>query len=54
MTAQILTRPAASQPSILGRIFTPAAAPAAANDLQAASTSLIVRRRERLRRRDAR
>lgn len=54
MTAQTLTRPAAAQPSVLGRIFTPAATPVAANDTAERATSLIVRRRERLRRRDAR
>lgn len=53
MTAQTLIRPAA-QPSILGRIFTPASAPAPANDTAERATSLIVRRRERIRRRDAR
>lgn len=53
MTAQTLIRPAA-QPSIFGRIFTPAAAPAPANDTAERATSLIVRRRERIRRRDAR
>lgn len=53
MTAQTLIRPAA-QPSVLGRIFVPAATPAAANDTAERATSLIVRRRERIRRRDGR
>lgn len=53
MNMQTLVRPAA-QPAaspVLDRIF---AAPVPANDTEAARTSLIVRRRERQRRRDAR
>lgn len=53
MTTQTLARPAAlpTTSPVLDRIF---AAPVPANDTEAARTSLIVRRRERQRRRDAR
>jgi hypothetical protein len=51
MTTQTLARPAADPSPVLERIF---AAPVPANDTEAARISLIVRRRERQRRRDAR
>jgi hypothetical protein len=56
MTTQILARPItqpASSP-VLDRIFAAATLPAAANDSACAKASLLVRRRERARRRDAR
>lgn len=51
MTTQTLARPTVQPSPVLGRIF---AAPVPANDTEAASTALIVRRRERQRRRGAR
>jgi hypothetical protein len=51
MTTQILARPTVQLSQVLERIF---AAPVPANDTEAARTALIVRRRERQRRRDAR
>lgn len=56
MTTQILARPIpqpASSP-VLDRIFAAATIPATANDSASARPSLLVRRRERARRRDAR
>ncbi len=56
MTTQTLARPAAQSASspVLDRIFAAAAIPAAANDGASAKTSILVRRRDRQRRRDAR
>ena len=56
MTTQILARPIAQPTSspVLDRIFAAATLPAAANDIASAKASLLVRRRERARRRDAR
>jgi hypothetical protein len=56
MTPQTLARPIAQPTSspVLDRIFAAAAIPAPANDSGNAQTSLLVRRRERARRRDAR
>ncbi|MEQ9506263.1 MAG: hypothetical protein RLO80_08310 [Hyphomonas sp.] len=56
MTTQTLARPAAAPAAslVLDRIFAPGAPARAANDMAAAATSLIVRRRERQHRRDAR
>ena len=51
MTMQTLARPTVQPSQVLERIF---AAPVPANDTEAARISLIVRRRERQRRRDAR
>lgn len=56
MTTQPLARPItqpASSP-MLDRIFAAATIPAAANDSSSARPSLLVRRRERARRRDVR
>jgi hypothetical protein len=56
MTTQIPARPipqSASSP-VLDRIFAAATIPAPANDSARARPSLLVRRRERARRRDAR
>jgi hypothetical protein len=56
MTTQILARPVAQPASspVLERIFAAATLPAAANDSASARPSLLARRRERARRRDAR
>lgn len=57
MTTLIAQRPAAqpaAQSEILSRIFAGAPAPEAANDPATERPSLLVRRRERQRRRDAR
>ncbi len=56
MTTLTLARPAAAPTSspVLDRIFTSPAPGRAANDTAASGASLIVRRRERQRRRDAR
>jgi len=51
MTTRTLARPSAQPSPVLERIFT---APVPANDTEAARTALIVRRRERQRRRVAR
>jgi len=51
-----IARPAVPAPHshVLDRILAPISAPAAANDTAGTQVSLIVRRRERQRRRDAR
>lgn len=56
MSAQTLVRPAAAPASspVLDRIFAPVPAAHAANDTRTQAASLIVRRRERQRRRDVR
>ena len=56
MTTETLARPIAQPTSspVLDRIFAAAPIPAAANDSASAKASLLVRRRERVRRRDAR
>ena len=56
MTTLTLARPAAAPAAspVLDRLFAPAAPARAANDIKAQGASLIVRRRERQRRRDAR
>jgi hypothetical protein len=56
MTTQTLAHPATAPASspVLDRIFAPTPAVKPANDAMAQSTSLIVRRRERQRRRDVR
>ncbi len=56
MTTETLARPIAQPASspVLDRIFAAAPIPAAANDAASAKASLLVRRRERARRRDAR
>ena len=56
MTTETLARPIAQPASspVLDRIFAAATLPAAANDAASAKASLLVRRRERARRRDAR
>ena len=56
MTTQTLARPIAqpASPPVLDRIFAAATIPAPANDSAGPRPSLLVRRRERARRRDAR
>ena len=56
MTTETLARPIAQSTSspVLDRIFAAATLPAAANDSSSARPSLLARRRERARRRDAR
>lgn len=54
MNTLSLARPITPASPVLDRIFAPIAAPPPANDTAAPINSLLVRRRERQRRRDAR